>query len=90
MQDVGAWIIYPKQISIVISKDNKGFKEVYLGSNTLTESDKTVTIKNMVTHFAKQKIQYIKIIARQYGTLPAWHLGAGGQSHIFVDEISVK
>ena len=26
----------------------------------------------------------------QYGKLPAWHEGAGGDTHIFTDEIDIK
>jgi len=32
----------------------------------------------------------VKVIATNYGTIPDWHLGAGGQAWIFVDEIRVE
>ena len=34
-------------------------------------------------------MRYIRIKAKNYGTLPKWHQGAGGEAFIFVDEISV-
>jgi hypothetical protein len=34
--------------------------------------------------------KYIKVKAVQYGKLPAWHEGAGGDTHIFIDEIKVE
>ena len=37
-----------------------------------------------------KKYRYIKIIAKKLGKLPEWHLGAGGKSWIFIDEIEVK
>jgi hypothetical protein len=35
------------------------------------------------------KARYVKVFAKNYGLLPKWHLGAGGQARIFVDEISI-
>ncbi|HOI86312.1 MAG TPA: hypothetical protein PLV51_00475 [Lentimicrobium sp.] len=34
--------------------------------------------------------RYIKVRAKTFGTIPPWHLGAGGQAYIFVDEIMVE
>jgi hypothetical protein len=33
------------------------------------------------------RLNQLKIVAEQFGPLPAWHPGAGGESFIFVDEI---
>lgn len=34
--------------------------------------------------------RYVKVIAKNYGTIPEWHPGAGGEAFIFVDEFWVK
>jgi len=34
--------------------------------------------------------RYVKVVARNYGALPKWHLGAGFPAFIFVDEIEVE
>jgi len=34
--------------------------------------------------------RYVKLIAQNYGKLPAWHLSAGENAYIFVDEIGIK
>ena len=34
--------------------------------------------------------RYIKIVATNYGILPSWHQGAGGNAFIFNDEIEIK
>ncbi|MBP6433000.1 MAG: GH92 family glycosyl hydrolase, partial [Ferruginibacter sp.] len=90
LQDIGAWIIYPKEIQIATSVDGKTFKTVYTTKNSLSQNDVPVSTHNFMAAFKKIKATYIKITAKQYGTLPAWHLGAGGQSHIFVDEVIIK
>jgi hypothetical protein len=89
LQDVGAWIIYPKQIIVSISTDGQLFTQVGKIENNLLETDKEVTTKNFVFKFIAQA-RFVKVQAIQYGTLPVWHLGVGGQSHIFVDEIEIK
>jgi hypothetical protein len=33
--------------------------------------------------------QYVKVKAKNFGKLPDWHMGAGGEAFIFIDEISV-
>jgi hypothetical protein len=37
-----------------------------------------------------QKARYIRIRAHNYGKIPAWHAGDGGDSWIFVDEIIIN
>jgi hypothetical protein len=34
--------------------------------------------------------RYIKVFAKNYGKIPKWHLGVGGNAYIFTDEIIVK
>ena len=40
--------------------------------------------------FTTVPAKYVRIKAIQYGKLPAWYEGAGGDTHIFVDEINVQ
>jgi hypothetical protein len=34
--------------------------------------------------------RYIKVKATNYGVLPEWHQGKGGDAFIFIDEIDVR
>jgi predicted alpha-1,2-mannosidase len=90
LQDTRAWIIMPIAISISVSKDGNNFREVYTGGNFLPIEDLNVQKKNIEASFAPVPARYVRIIATQYGKLPSWHEGAGGDSHIFIDEIEVK
>ena len=38
----------------------------------------------------KTTARYVKVIAKNYGKLPEWHQGFGGDAFIFIDEITVK
>ncbi len=90
VQDTRAWIVLPKQIIIDVSNDNKNFRQVYTGENFLPIEDLTVQLKNVEAVFTTVSARYIRVRAIQYGKLPAWHEGAGGDTHIFVDEINIR
>ena len=38
----------------------------------------------------KTSARYIKIIAKNYGKCPSWHLGKGGDTWLFFDEVTVN
>ncbi len=90
LQDTRAWIIAPKKVMVEISTDGKTYTEVYAKENFLPIDDLTVQIVPILANFPTAKARYVKLKAVQYGKLPAWHEGAGGDSHIFIDEIRVQ
>ncbi|MBA2250604.1 MAG: glycoside hydrolase family 92 protein [Chitinophagaceae bacterium] len=90
LQDTGAWIIMPKEVIVEISTDGKNYKPVYDQSNFLPIEDLKVQIKVVQATFAAAPARYVKLKAVQYGKLPAWHEGAGNDSHLFIDEIEIK
>ena len=90
LQDSRAWIVLPKYIIIETSADGKQYSQIYSGENFLPIEDEKAQIKNVEAVFSTVNARYVRIKAIQYGKLPAWHLGAGGDTHIFADEISVK
>ena len=90
LQDTRAWIVIPKKVIIETSIDGKDYQQVYAGENYLPIEDLNVQIKHIEATFPGVKARYVKLKAIQFGKLPAWHEGAGGNTHIFVDEISVQ
>jgi hypothetical protein len=90
LQDSRAWIVLPKQIIIEVSNDNKNFMQVYAGENLLPIEDEKAQVKNVEAVFTPVMARYVRVKAIQYGKLPVWHSGAGGDTHIFADEIIVQ
>ena len=90
LSDVNSWICFPTNVEFEISDDGKEFKpagtimyEVDLKKNSRVEiSD--------VAQNINQDVKYIRIKAKNYGRLPAWHEGAGELSWLFVDEIVIE
>jgi predicted alpha-1,2-mannosidase len=90
LQDTRAWIVLPKQIIIEVSVDGKQYTQVYSGGDFLPIEDLNAQEKNVEASFTAVSAKYVRIKAMQYGKLPAWHEGAGGDTHIFADEIGIK
>ncbi|MCC6818060.1 MAG: alpha-mannosidase, partial [Bacteroidia bacterium] len=89
LQDTRSWIIFPKEILVFGSNDSNDFKLIGTYSNNIADSMMTSLRKDFLIPCDGQSYRYFKIIAKQYGKLPDWHPGAGGESFIFVDEIEI-
>ena len=91
LQDQRSWILMPTKVEYYISDDNVNF--TYFGSvnNTLDPKLEENTILNFTSNETKdKKARYVKVVAKNFGKLPEWHQGFGGDAFIFVDEILVK
>lgn len=91
LQDQRSWILMPTKVDYYISEDNVNF--TYFGSvnNTLDPKLEENTILNFTSNETKgKKARYVKVVAKNFGKLPEWHQGAGGDAFIFVDEITIK
>jgi hypothetical protein len=81
----------PTKVEYFISEDNVNF--TYFGSvnNTLDPKIEENIILNFIANETKnKKARYVKVIAKNFGKLPEWHQGFGGDAFIFVDEINIK
>ena len=89
-QDIRSWIFYPKNVEYWSSLDGENYD--YLGKiNTETpENIEGSFHKDIQLEINGIKTRYVKIKAKNYGICPEWHLGAGGKTWIFVDEIIIK
>ena len=89
-QDIRSWIFYPKNVEYWSSLDGENYD--YLGKiNTETpENIEGSFHKDIQLEINGIKTRYVKIKAKNYGICPEWHLGAGGKTWVFVDEIIIK
>ncbi|MFY8069879.1 MAG: GH92 family glycosyl hydrolase [Flavobacterium sp.] len=91
LQDQRSWIVMPTKVEYFISEDNVNF--TYFGSvnNTLDPKIEENIILNFTANETKsKKARYVKVIAKNFGKLPEWHQGAGGDAFIFIDEITIN
>ena len=82
----GSWIYFPKEIQFLVSEDGKNFKSIQ------TVSQKEVSLKGgrIEVNFPNTKAKFVKVIAVNNGIIGDGMPGAGSQSWLFVDEISVE
>ncbi len=90
LQDIGSWIWMPTQMEIFANTSGKDFISVGTVKNKVDEKDETVQLGSLQIDISTLKTRYIKIKAKNYGIIPAWHLGAGNISHLFISEVEVK
>ena len=81
----------PTKVDYFISNDNINFTLIETIENTLDPKKPENTIRAFETHLKEnKKARFVKIIAKNFGKLPDWHQGAGGDAFIFIDEITIK
>jgi hypothetical protein len=91
LQDSGSWILMPTKVDYYVSNDNVNFTLVGSVTNTISPKYSVNKIQNFEFKAAQElKAKYVKVKAYNFGKLPDWHLGAGGDAFIFIDEITIK
>ncbi len=90
LQDTRSWIVLPKEVVISVSADGVQFKNVAVIAPTIPVQDLVPQVWNLEAKFDKEQARFIRIEAKQFGELPSWHEGAGGDTHIFIDEVNIK
>ena len=91
LQDTRSWILMPTKVDYYVSNDNINFTLIKTIGNTV--EPKNYENKTLDFAFTSEKpitAKYVKVIAHNFGKLPDWHQGAGGDAFIFIDEITIK
>lgn len=93
LSDVRSWIFYPSEVIIEGSVDGETFTKIGSvksdASYPSKESD-AERKKFTVTTDASTAYKKVRVVAKNFGECPEWHLGAGNDTWLFVDEISFQ
>ena len=88
LEEQRAWIFLPKGVEVTVSEDGANYQP--FGNILVTTAKKDgAHIENLEVH-GQANARYVKIKIRNYGKLPSWHLSAGEQAWLFVDEIWIN
>ncbi len=91
MQDTRSWILYPKQVSYEISEDGINYKPFGVIENGVAADDYNLQMRTFLhNNQVNAKARFVKVKATNFGKLPDWHQGNGGDAFIFIDEIEVR
>lgn len=89
LQDSRSWILMPKTVTFEYSLDGKKFMPLAELQHTIAASDYALSTKSFEKEFSPIKARFVKVKAINFGKLPAWHQGVGGEAFIFIDEINI-
>ena len=90
LQDAGSWIWMPSRVEVEFSTDGKAFGRAVSIANDVSDREGGTVMKDFVKTIPPQNARYIRIRAINFGKIPSWHPGSGGDAWIFVDEILIK
>jgi hexosaminidase len=90
LQSVGAWIFFPVSVEVFTAADDGSFQTRGAVQNTISTSDPERKVQDLTVSFEPSKARFVKVVARNLGTCPPGHAGAGSNSWMFVDEIIVE
>ncbi|MCQ2276624.1 MAG: GH92 family glycosyl hydrolase [Bacteroidales bacterium] len=89
LEDVRAWIFFPKKVTVYISNDGKNYNSFGSIDGIESVKDENAKLHDFIVE-GSHSGRYLKIVVESYGKLPSWHVSAGQQSWLFIDEISIK
>jgi predicted alpha-1,2-mannosidase len=90
LQDTGVWIFLPEYVDYFISLDGKDFKKVAEIKNDIDPRKQSLLVKRFNVKLGNVYAKYIRVVAKNIGVCPPWHVGAGGKAWLFVDEVIIK
>jgi hypothetical protein len=90
LQEARSWIWLPKYVEFLYSMDGENYISLGKVEHNIDDHKLDAVLHDFVLEFDPVEAKYIKVFAKNYGTIPEWHLGAGYESYIFVDEIIVE
>jgi hypothetical protein len=90
LQDSRSWILFPKSVHYEYSLDGEKYFSLGDFKNEIAANEYNVSTTSFPAVFAATKAKYVRIKALNYGKLPNWHQGVGGDAFIFMDEIIIE
>ncbi|MFZ4705508.1 MAG: sialate O-acetylesterase [Bacteroidales bacterium] len=90
LQNEDVWIFLPQNVKFAISENGSKYSEVGDYGNPVNGSTKSVSIKEFTAEVTDKKARFIKVIGRNIGNCPSWHVGSGGAAWLFTDEVVVE
>jgi putative alpha-1,2-mannosidase len=90
LQVAGPWIWMPSRIEFETSTNGESFSPVAEIKPSFPQQEMMPTTKEFRQKLAPVLARYVRIRAHNFGKIPSWHPGAGGDPWIFIDEIFIR
>jgi predicted alpha-1,2-mannosidase len=90
LEDQRSWIFFPTEVQVFVAGADKKFRLSKQRKIATTLKNDEPNLQTFSFSINKPNIQYVKVVAKNFGKLPDWHLGSGGDAWIFIDEIEIR
>lgn len=90
LQDTRSWIWMPTELTVEVSTDGQNFREAGRAHHRIPDDEEGIFRDDLMVELSGEGVRALRFLARNYGTIPPWHPGAGGEAFIFVDELLVE
>ena len=90
LQDAKSWIMLPNKVEVYVDDDSDEFQKVKEVTHQIDPRNEEALVKRFTLDLNVTSVTRIKIKAEYFGRLPKWHLGAGGESWLFIDEVEIN
>jgi hexosaminidase len=90
LQNSGSWIFLPAEVEFSVSDNGQDYKVAASQKNDVSPALAEAIIKDFSSSFPITKARYLRIRAKNIGTCPEGHPGAGKKAWLFADEIIVN
>lgn len=90
LQSARSWIWMPARIEFQATSNGVDFKTIAEIKTDVPLTEMEPLIKEFTTKVSPGTATAIRVRAFSIGKIPQWHLGAGGDPWIFVDEVIIK
>jgi predicted alpha-1,2-mannosidase len=89
LQSARSWIWMPVNFKFEISNNGSEWSEIADIKTDVPPTEMNPVVKEFRKNISPTKARYVRVRAFNFGNIPSWHLGAGGDPWIFVDEIFI-
>ena len=93
LENMRSWVFFPKRVDVEYSTDGENWQPYGEVRNTQFPTIHVRQGENITHTFTvagSARAKYIKVTAKNFGPMPDWHVSAGEQAWVFVDEIIIK
>jgi hexosaminidase len=90
LQYNNAWIFLPSEVTFYAATDTASWQLLGTVGPQQQPTQRGEFTERLEVEFALTKARYLKVVARNTGTVPAWHEAAGAQAWMFIDEIILE
>ena len=84
-----SWILLPKSVEYLISDNGETFSTIFY-KNQICNPMQEGKFKEQFSYRGEQSARYVRLKAKNYGTLPKQHPAAGSNSWVFIDEFIIQ